>query len=93
MSVVDFDQSLPVTIHCADAEARPFYELTPDDIEEQPEVSQYSLPFQHAIKLRPESAAGLESGEEGTGAKEGVTVVHAVCYSPSLRMSSKVSAS
>ena len=76
-----------MTIQCTDPDASAFYVLTGDDEEEHPEVTEYSTPYTGPIELQPEAAAGLQIGKEGSGSLDGLTVVHAVCYSPALRLS------
>ena len=83
---VDFQQALPVTLACPDAGTKPYYVLTPDDAQLQPEVSQFSTPYKGPMLLRTE-IEGVEAGHEGSSRMEGVTLVHAVCYSSTLRIS------
>ena len=63
MTIIGYMQTLPVALVCDDPGAIPFYVITPDDLEEKPEVTQYSTKFSGAIQVEPKTAPSTSVGE------------------------------
>jgi hypothetical protein len=63
VTIIGYMQTLPVALVCDDPGAIPFYVITPDDLEEKPEVTQYSTKFSGAIQVEPKTAPSTSVGE------------------------------